>query len=71
MKNKMFLIRVLTVAVGVMGMIMLLSGIVLRHLDETSRTTADKAPMPEEYIEEFFSGRDSMPHIEDYMEEEG
>lgn len=70
MKNRMFVIRVLTVAVGVLGLIMLISGVVLRNLDEANRTTADKAQMPEEYIEEFFSGEDRTPHIEDYMEEE-
>ena len=71
MNNKMFLIRVLMVAVGVLGIVMLISGMVLRRLDEASRTAADNVPMPEEYIEEFFSGEDSTPNIEDYIEEEG
>lgn len=69
MKNQMFVIRVLTAAIGVLGIIMLISGLVLRHLDESGRTAADKAPMPEEYIEEFFSGGDGTPNIEDYIEE--
>lgn len=70
MKNRMFIIKVLTAVIAMLGIIMLISGIVLRNLDEKSRTTSDKPKMPEEYIEEFFSGDDRAPSIEDYIEAE-
>lgn len=70
MKNKMLIIRVLTAAIAMLGVVMLISGIVLRNLDEASKNTPEKAQMPEEYIEEFFSGEDKTPNIEDYIEPE-
>ena len=69
-EKKIFLIRVLAVAVGVLGIIMLISGMVLHRLDEESRKTPEKAQMPEEYIEEFFSDENFKPDIEKYMEPE-
>ena len=70
MKDRMLVIRALTAAVAVVGVIMLISGILLRNLDEAGKTTPEKAQMPEEYIEEFFSHEDETPNIEDYMEPE-
>ncbi len=68
MKNKALIFRVLTVALGLMGIAMLVSGLVLRHLDEANKTVPQQAEMPEAYIEEFFSGEDNTPRIEDYIE---
>ena len=70
MKNKLFVIQVITVVMVLLGVIMLISGAVLRHLDEESRKTADPAQMPEAYIEEFFSDDDHEPQIEDFIEPE-
>lgn len=71
MDNKReFMIRVLTVAVGVLGVVMLVCGIALHRLDEESRKVPEKAQMPEEYIEEFFSDEHFTPNIEDYIEPE-
>lgn len=71
MDNKReFMIRVLTVAVGVLGVVMLVCGIALHRLDEESRKVPEKAQMPEEYIEEFFSDENSHPDIEAYIEPE-
>lgn len=68
--GKLFIIRVAAVAVAVVGIIMLVSGMVLHRLDEESRKTPAKAQMPEEYIEEFFTGENYEPDIEDYIEPE-
>lgn len=68
--KKIFIIRVLAVAVGVLGIIMLISGMVLHRLDEESRKTPEKAQMPEKYIEEFFSDENFKPDIEKYIEPE-
>ena len=68
--KKMFIVRVLAVAVGVLGMIMLVCGLALHRLDEESRRTPEKEQMPEEYIEEFFSDEKFTPNIEDYIEPE-
>ena len=68
--KRLFLIRVIAVAVGVLGIIMLISGIALHRLDEESRRTPEKAQMPEEYIEEFFSDENFEPDIEDFIEPE-
>lgn len=68
--KKMFVVRVLAVAVGVLGVIMLVCGIALHRLDEKSRMTPDKEQMPEEYIEEFFSDEHFTSDIEDYIEPE-
>ena len=70
MNNKMFIIRVLAVAVGVFGIIMLVCGIALHRLDEESRRIPEKGQMPEEYIEEFFSDEHFTSDIEDYIEPE-
>ncbi len=70
MKNKMFIMQVITLIVGLLGMLMLVSGAVLYRLDEASRRTPDKVQMPEEYIEEFFGNENSEPNIEDYIEPE-
>ena len=68
--TKLFIVRVLAVAVGVLGVIMLVCGIALHRLDEESRKTPEKEQMPEEYIEEFFSDEHFTPNIEDYLEPE-
>ena len=68
--KKIFMVRVLAVAVAVLGMIMLVCGIALHRLDEESRRTPEKEQMPEEYIEEFFSDEKFTPNIEDYIEPE-
>jgi hypothetical protein len=66
----MSVLRVLTVALGVLGIVMLISGIALRHLDEEGSTASERVPMPEEYIEEFFSAQDNAHDIEDIIEAE-
>lgn len=68
--KRIFITRVLATAIAVLGIIMLVCGIVLHRLDEESRKTPEKAQMPEEYIEEFFSGDDFKPDIEKYIEPE-
>ena len=60
--NRMFLLRVLTAALGALGLVMLLSGILLRQLDAAQRHGGRETPMPEEYIEEFFP-EESQPDI--------
>ena len=62
--------RVAAVAVAVLGIIMLVSGMVLHRLDEESRKTPGKAQMPQEYIEEFFSDDSRDYDIEKYLEPE-
>ena len=69
-EKRQFMIRLIAIVVGVLGVIMLISGTVLHRLDEESRRTPEKAQMPEEYIEEFFSGDDFKPDIEKYIEPE-
>lgn len=71
MKNKALIFRVLTVALGILGIVMLVSGLMLRRLEQNSKPVREEPQMPEAYIEEFFSGEDSTPHIEDYIEPEG
>ena len=68
--KKLFTVRVLAVAVGVLGVIMLVCGIALHRLDEESRRTPEKEQMPEEYIDEFFSDEHFTPNLEDYIEPE-
>jgi hypothetical protein len=68
--RKLFIIRIAAVAVAVLGVVMLVSGMVLQRLDEESRKTPEKAQMPEEYIEEFFSDENFTPNIENYLEPE-
>lgn len=68
--KRLFIVRIAAVALGVLGVLMLICGIVLRRLDEESRRTPEKAQMPEEYIEEFFSEDNFVPHIEDFIEPE-
>ncbi len=68
--HQLFIIRIAAVAVAVLGVILLVSGMVLHRLDEESRKTPEKAQMPEEYIEEFFSDENYKPDIEAYIEPE-
>ena len=65
-----YMIRVIAVVAAVLGVIMLISGIALRRLDEENRRAAEKAQMPEEYINEFFPDDNQEPQIEDYIEPE-
>lgn len=51
----MFLLRVLTAALGAVGLIMLLSGLLLRQLDAAGQGGGTETPLPEEYIDEFFT----------------
>ena len=68
--RRLFIVRVAAVAVAVLGIIMLVSGMVLHRLDEESRKTPGKAQMPQEYIEEFFSDDSRDYDIEKYLEPE-
>lgn len=68
--RKLFIIRIAAVAVAVLGVVMLVSGMVLQRLYGESRKTPEKAQMPEEYIEEFFSDENFTPDIENYIEPE-
>ena len=65
-----YMIRVIAVVAAILGVIMLISGIALRRLDEENRRTPEKAQMPEEYINEFFPDDNQEPQIEDYIEPE-
>ena len=68
--KRQFVIRVTAIVLAVLGVIMLICGIALRNLDQESRKVPDKAQMPEEYIDEFFSDEGRSPSIEDYIEPE-
>ena len=68
--KKRFIIRIIAVAVAMLGVVLLISGIALHRLDEESRRAPEKAQMPEEYIEEFFSDENFVPDIESYLEPE-
>ena len=65
-----YMIRVIAVVAAILGVIMLISGIALRRLDEENRRAPEKAQMPEEYINEFFPDDNQEPQIEDYIEPE-
>lgn len=65
-KDRMLLLRVLTAALGALGLAMLLSGL-LRLSDGEEERRGTEIPLPEEYIEEFFpeeSKSDILSEIE-------
>ncbi len=68
MKNKLLVIRVISVIIMAVGLIMLMSGIALSAVNKKQNSVADGAQMPEEYIEKYFSDENSEPSIEDYIE---
>jgi len=68
--RRQFIIRVIAVVLTVLGVVMLISGIALRKLDQESRKVPDKEQMPQEYIDEFFSDENYKPSIEEYIEPE-
>ena len=65
-----FIVRVAALVLGIVGVIMLICGIVLRNLDQESRKVPDKEQMPQAYIDEFFSDEGYIPDIRDYIEPE-
>lgn len=54
-EENMRLLRVLTAALGAVGLIMLLSGLLLRQFDTAGQHSGTETPLPEEYINEFFT----------------
>lgn len=68
--TRKFIVRVAALVLGILGVIMLICGIVLRNLDQESREVPDKEQMPQEYIDEFFSDEGLTPDIRDYIEPE-
>lgn len=55
MKNKLSVVRIISVIVASIGVIMLVVGLVLSLFLAGDKVKADETQMPEEYIEEFFS----------------
>lgn len=70
MRKKLTVIRIISVIVTAVGLVTLACGLMLRYFDAEQRYAADDAQMPEEYIEEFFSGEGDRSSIENYIEPE-
>lgn len=69
--DRKIIVQIMAAAIGVVGVVMLICGMVLHRLDEKSREIPEMARMPQEYIDEFFSADDEIPDIENFIEPEG
>lgn len=65
MKNRLFIIRVVSIIIVVSGLIMLTSGVLLHSANSERHSSAQ---MPEEYIRKYFSDEGQERNIEDYIE---